>query len=229
MSSLPDAKFQSATRPVISQMKDDAMAKSDSATVPVVNLPNALTLLRLLLVPVFGWLLLAQPTDIGWRWWATAVFTVALLTDFFDGKIARKYNLITNFGKLWDSIADKAITGMAWVGLSIIGELPWWITIIVLVREWGITILRFAILKWGVMAANRGGKLKTMLQTWVLGIWIAPFQFYFTASDAPQVAWITDTPAWLAWPKLILMVITILVTVITGLDYLREARQMRQR
>ena len=127
------------------------------------NVPNVLTAVRMVLVPVFAWVLLAYPQDPTMRWVVTAIFVIAIATDAIDGNIARKYNLVTNFGKLWDPIADKALTGMAFVGLSILGELPWWITIIILVREWGITILRWAIMKYGVMAANRGGKLTTCL------------------------------------------------------------------
>jgi CDP-diacylglycerol--glycerol-3-phosphate 3-phosphatidyltransferase len=186
--------------------------------VPLLNVPNALTVLRLLLVPVFGWVFLSHPFDISWRWLSTVVLVVALATDFIDGKIARKYNLITNFGKLWDPIADKAITGMAFIALSIVGELAWWATILILVREWGITLMRFLIIKWGVMAANRGGKAKTMLQSWVLGIWVAPFHLYFD-----------DVPLWLTWPKLILMAATVIITVVTGLDYLREAKKLHDR
>ena len=132
------------------------------------NVPNALTLLRMVLVPVFVVIFLMHPHDQIWRLWATAVFVIAILTDSLDGHIARKYNLVTNFGKIWDSIADKALTDMAFIVLSIVGELPWWMTIIILVREWGITALRFAILKYGVMAANRGGKLKTLVQSFAL-------------------------------------------------------------
>jgi len=200
-------------------------------TVPLLNVPNVLTVVRLLLVPVFGWILLAAPMSVTQRWVATAVFAVALTTDFIDGKIARKYNLITDFGKLWDPIADKAITGMAWVGLSIVGELPWWVTIVVLVREWGITVMRFAIVKWGVLAANRGGKMKTMLQTWVLGLWVMPFHLYFAPDPVPttNLAWMDYTAGWLVWLKVILMGLTVLWTVVTGLDYLREAKKLHDR
>ncbi|MDR1512645.1 MAG: CDP-diacylglycerol--glycerol-3-phosphate 3-phosphatidyltransferase [Propionibacteriaceae bacterium] len=203
------------------------MTTSNDTRVPA-NLPNALTTVRLLLVPVFGWMLLAHASSVSWRWIATAVFVVALVTDAVDGRVARKYNLVTDFGKLWDPIADKMITGMAFVGLSIIGELPWWVTIVVLVREWGITVLRFAIIKWGVMAANRGGKAKTLLQSWVLGIWVAPFHLYFRDGQ-PLGAWQDFTPLWLMWPKLVLMGATVLITVLTGLDYLREAKRLHDR
>ncbi len=112
-----------------------------------------------MLVPVFAWLLLSHPHDLWWRLGSTVVFGLAILTDAIDGRVARKYNLITDFGKLWDSIADKALTGMAFIGLSILA-VPWWITVLVLAREWGITWMRVVMLKYGVMAANVTGKLR---------------------------------------------------------------------
>jgi CDP-diacylglycerol--glycerol-3-phosphate 3-phosphatidyltransferase len=128
-----------------------------------------------------------------------------------DGKVARKYGLVTRFGKLWDPIADKALTGMALVGLSIISELPWWITIVILVREWGITLLRFLILKYGVMAANRGGKLKTVVQS-VAIVW-----------------YLLPVPAWLHAIGVVVMWAALILTVLTGLDYCREAYQLRKK
>ena len=176
------------------------------------NVPNVLTAVRMVLVPVFAWVLLAYPQDPTMRWVATAIFVIAIATDAIDGNIARKYNLVTDFGKLWDPIADKALTGMAFVGLSILGELPWWITIIILVREWGITILRWAIMKYGVMAANRGGKLKTVMQSVALIMFLPGLQFMPAVWD------------WIAWAA---MIICFILTVLTGLDYLREANKMR--
>ena len=176
------------------------------------NVPNVLTALRLVMVPLFAWVLLAYPQDPTLRWVSTAVFVVAIATDALDGRIASKYNLVTNFGKLWDPIADKALTGMAFVGLSILGELPWWITIIILIREWGITILRWAILKYGVMAANRGGKLKTVMQSVALIMFLPGLQFMPSAWGI--VAWVA-------------MIIAFALTVVTGFDYLREANKMR--
>ena len=124
------------------------------------NGPNVLTSLRLLVVPVFAWMLLAHGQEQNWRIWTTVVFVLAILPDMVDGWWARRANLVTNFGKIADPIADKAITGMAFVGLSILGELSWVVTIIILVREWGITLMRFLLLRRGiVLAANRGGKL----------------------------------------------------------------------
>ena len=176
------------------------------------NVPNVLTAVRMVLVPVFAWVLLAYPQDPTMRWVATAIFVIAIATDAIDGNIARKYNLVTDFGKLWDPIADKALTGMAFVGLSILGELPWWITIIILVREWGITILRWAIMTYGVMAANRGGKLKTVMQSVALIMFLPGLQFMPAVWD------------WIAWAA---MIICFILTVLTGLDYLREANRMR--
>ncbi|WP_347347278.1 CDP-diacylglycerol--glycerol-3-phosphate 3-phosphatidyltransferase [Nigerium sp.] len=177
------------------------------------NVPNALTALRLVLVPVFAWLLLAFPADPAMRWWATVVFLLAIATDAVDGRIARKYNLVTNFGKLWDPIADKALTGMAFIGLSILAELPWWITIVILVRELGITALRWAIIKYGVMAANRGGKLKTVTQSVALAMFLPGLQFM---------------PGWWAVIAWIVMIAAFVLTVLTGLDYLREAQNLRR-
>lgn len=178
------------------------------------NAANALTLLRLVLVPVFAWMLLSEPSDLGWRLGSTAVFAVAIATDAVDGRIARRYNLITDFGKLWDSIADKALTGMAFVGLSIIGELPWWVTALVLAREWGITWMRLAMLKYGVMAANAGGKLKTVLQSVALLLYLPGLPLM---------------PAWLQWTAWIVMTAAVGVTLLTAIAYIREAIALRNR
>ena len=175
------------------------------------NVPNGLTALRLLLVPVFAWMLLSHPHDDLWRWGAAVVFVIASITDIIDGRVARKYGLVTRFGKLWDPIADKALTGMALVGLSIIGELSWWITIVILVREWGITLLRFLILKYGVMAANRGGKLKTVVQS-VAIVW-----------------YLLPVPSWLHAMGVVVMWAALILTVLTGLDYCREAYVLRKK
>lgn len=177
------------------------------------NLPNALTVIRLVLVPVFAWTLFAHPTDLLWRLAATAVFIVAIVTDAFDGHLARKYNLITRFGKIWDPIADKALTGMAFIGLSILGELPWWITLIILAREWGITWIRVAMLKYGVMVANKGGKLKTILQSIALILFL------------PGLPLLPVPLQWVAWT---VMITAFALTVITGVDYVREAILLRR-
>jgi len=176
-----------------------------------VNVPNGLTALRMLLVPVFAWVLLSHPHDDSWRWMAALIFIIASITDIVDGKVARKYGLVTRFGKLWDPIADKTLTGMALVGLSIIGELPWWITIVILVREWGITLLRFLILKYGVMAANRGGKLKTVTQSIAIVMYLLPL------------------PSWLHVVGVVVMWVALILTVLTGLDYCWEAYRLRKK
>lgn len=175
------------------------------------NVPNVLTALRVVMVPLFAWLLLAQPNDPVWRWWADGVFILAILTDAADGRIARAHNLVTDFGKLWDPIADKALTGMGFIGLSILGELPWWITAVILLREWGITILRFWLVKYGtVMAANRGGKLKTVAQSVALAMFIPGLQFL---------------PTWWGWIAWAFMLIGFALTVYTGIEYLLAAKR----
>jgi len=139
------------------------------------NLPNALTTLRIVLVPFFGWALLVDGGDsVLWRTVAWVIFVVAMVTDKIDGDIARSRGLITNFGKIADPIADKAITGMAFIGLSVAGDIWWWVTIIVLLREWSVTLLRLSILKSVVMQAADLGKLKTTVQGVALGILVLP-------------------------------------------------------
>ena len=195
-------------------MSAPAGRKPDEATLAFAwNLPNILTITRMVLVPVFAVVLLSHPDQEGWRIGATLVFAVAILTDFADGRIARKYNMVTNFGKIWDSIADKALTGMAFIGLSIIGELPWWLTIIVLVREWGITLKRFQVLKYGVMAAKQGGKLKTFLQSIALILFLL---------------WLPGLGAWYVVISWIVMGVAFLLTVVTGLDYVVDAIKLRR-
>jgi CDP-diacylglycerol--glycerol-3-phosphate 3-phosphatidyltransferase len=171
--------------------------------VPNVNVANALTVLRIVLVPVFLATLFAEGGhDSSWRWIAFVVLAVAMFTDRVDGQIARRYGLITDFGKLMDPIADKALTGAALIGLSILGDLPWWVTIIILIRELGITVFRFAVIRDGVIPASRGGKLKTLLQTLAIGLYLMPL------------------PHWMDVPKAAVMGAALIVTVWTGIDYL---------
>ena len=179
-------------------------------------LPNALTILRLVLVPVFLALLFAHPQDFGWRLGATVAFGVAILTDFFDGRIARRYGLISDFGKIWDPIADKALTGAAFIGLSILLELPWWVTIIILIREWGITWMRVVMLKYEVMAAAAGGKLKTVLQSIALLMFL-PYPNQLTRDLLPF--WFV-----LSW---LVMGAAFVLTVVTGAMYVRDAWRLR--
>lgn len=177
------------------------------------NLPNILTMFRIVLVPVFVWLMLADGSHQGLlRWLALAAFGVAMYTDQLDGQIARRRNLVTNFGKIADPIADKLLTGAALVLLSALGELPWWITILILVREWGITALRFVVIRYGVMPASPGGKLKTVLQTVALVLYLLPLR---DVAPAVQVA------------ALVVMLAAVAVTVVTGVDYLVKAARLR--
>ena len=174
------------------------------------NVPNALTAFRIVLVPLFAWMLLAHPNDNWWRFFTAVVFTIAILTDTLDGHLARKHNIITKFGKLADPIADKALTGMAFIGLSIIGELWWWVTIAILVREWGITLMRFVVLRYGVMAAGRGGKVKTVLQAIAVILYLLPIPGW-----AMPIAWAV-------------MGLAFVLTIVSGLDYVREALKLKR-
>lgn len=177
------------------------------------NVPNILTVLRIVLVPVFLVVLFWQPGDTLWRLAATLVFVVAILTDLADGHIARKYNLVTDFGKLWDPVADKALTGAAFISLGILGELWWWIIVVILLREWGITWLRAAIAKYGIMPANKGGKAKTVTQSLALILFLLG---------------LVHLPAWVGWIAWTLMIAALVLTVVTGLDYIREAMRIRR-
>lgn len=193
------------------------MTTQEPAKASNLNAPNILTVLRLVLVPVLGWMLIAFADDPVMRLWTTLVFVVAMLTDLLDGYLARRFSLITSFGKIADPIADKAMTGMALVGLSIIDELWWWITIVILVREWGVTLMRFALLRFGeVQAANKGGKVKTLVQTVAIVLFLLPL---------PELFWgVTLHPLHLvellSW---LLMFVALALTVISGIDYVRAA------
>jgi CDP-diacylglycerol--glycerol-3-phosphate 3-phosphatidyltransferase len=185
------------------------------------NLPNGLTALRIVMVPFFGWALLVDGGDsVSWRVVAWVLFVLAMITDKVDGDIARSRNLVTDFGKIADPIADKALTGMAFVGLSVIGELWWWVTAVVLLREWGITLLRIWVIRYGVMAAGRGGKLKTVLQTVALGLFVLPIRIL-------QDDWgvLGDVLWGLA---VVLMVAAVALTVVTGGDYVLKALAVRR-
>ena len=194
-------------------MDNNVSRLDEGHSVPVVNVPNALTVLRLVLVPIFVWLMVADFSSA--RWWALAVFCVAAATDQLDGHIARKYNLITDFGKVADPIADKALTLGAFIMLSWIGDLPWWFTIIVAVRELGITWLRAVLLKRGiVVAANKGGKLKTVLQMLLIVLMLLPWaQFVGNPADSALPLWI-----YVMW--FIVGGAALVVTVWSGLVYI---------
>jgi CDP-diacylglycerol---glycerol-3-phosphate 3-phosphatidyltransferase len=187
------------------------------------NVPNALTTLRIVMVPVFAWaLLMDDGNSTGWRWVAYGLFAAAMITDKIDGDLARKYDLVTNFGKIADPIADKALTGMAFVGLSIIGELWWWVTIVVLIREWGITLMRFWLIRRGVvMPASQGGKLKTTAQTLALGLLIMPLRMLEGAWEpVGLVLW---------WIAVAAMAGAVALTVWTGVVYVRDTIAAQRR
>lgn len=179
------------------------------------NLPNALTVLRILLVPVFVWLLLQQGgEDTAMRWWAWGVFAVAIITDRIDGDLARAKGLVTTFGKVADPIADKALTGAGLITLSMIGEIPWWISVVIIARELGITVMRFWVIRHGVMPASRGGKVKTFLQALAIGLFVMPL------STLP-VEWLWRGLAWA------ILIAALVVTIATAVDYVMKAMTLR--
>ena len=182
-------------------------------------MPNALTVLRILMVPLFLVLLLADGgNDVTLRWWALIVFLLAMFTDFVDGYLARRNNLITNFGKIADPIADKSLMAAALIGLAIIVELPWWVPVIILVREFGITVLRFFMIRIAVMPASRGGKIKTVLQTAAIGLFLLIFPL---SAVVPSVVYVILLV--FAW---IIMTAAIVVTIVTGVDYCVQAAKL---
>ncbi|WP_422738870.1 CDP-diacylglycerol--glycerol-3-phosphate 3-phosphatidyltransferase [Micromonospora sp. WMMD729] len=179
--------------------------------VPVLNAANALTALRLVLVPVFAAsVIVSGMTHAGWRMAACLIFAVASATDLVDGWIARRFGLVTSVGKVADPIADKALTGAALVLLSWYDRLPWWVTALILVRELGITGLRFWVIRHGVIAASRGGKIKTALQILAIAWYLWPM------------------PAGLAAVGPWIMGAAVLVTVATGFDYILQALRLRR-
>lgn len=180
------------------------------------NIANALTVLRILLVPLFGWLLLAHDgTSVQFRYLAAVTFAAAMITDRIDGELARSRGLITKFGQIADPIADKALMTMAFVGLSMIEVIWWWVTAIMLVREWGITLMRFVVIRHGVMPAGRGGKIKTAVQTTAVILLCLPLW-----------SWPADR-LWL-WLAYALLAIAVLITVVTGYEIARDALKLRQ-
>ena len=188
------------------------MSSHDAATpaphVPLWNIANILTMSRLVMVPVFIWLMFLDGT--WWRSAAFAVFVLAAVTDRIDGELARRRGLVTDFGKIVDPIADKALTGAALVVLSVQGDLWWWVTIAILAREWGITLLRFAVLRYVVMPASKGGKLKTVLQIIAISIYLFPL----------SVLPFSGVFVWIAHG---VMAAALAVTLWTGVTYILDA------
>ena len=181
------------------------------------QLPNAITIVRILCGPVFLWMLLADGgVDGPLRWWAAVLFIVAIATDGVDGYLASKHQIVSDLGKLLDPIADKVLTGFAFVGLSILAELPWWVTIVVLVREIGVTIYRFMVVSDHVLAAAWMGKLKTVAQALALSLALLPL-----ASVVGD---------WIIWVNIVTMWIAVILTIASGIDFvITEVRARRAR
>jgi len=174
---------------------------------------NLVTMARVALVPLVVLALLADQGSGGWRWVAVALFVVAAATDRLDGYLARRMDQVTDWGKLVDPIADKALIGSTLVCLSVLGDVPWWVTVVILVRELGITAMRFAVLRYVVIPASRGGKLKTVLQSIGIGMFVAPLDTLWPFLGV--VAWIV-------------LLAAVLLTVVTGVDYLRTGWAVRK-
>ncbi|GAB2723610.1 CDP-diacylglycerol--glycerol-3-phosphate 3-phosphatidyltransferase [Nocardia thraciensis] len=182
----------------------------EPSAVPLMNIANILTVARILIVPLFLLALFAADGhETGWRIAAAALFGIAAITDRIDGQLARKYGLVTDFGKLADPIADKALIGSALIGLSMLGNLAWWITLVICAREIGVTLLRLAVVRRGVIPAGRGGKLKTLVQSLAIAVVVLPLSGMFETAG------------------LLLMYAAVALTVITGLDYVVQAARLR--
>ncbi|MBU7600258.1 CDP-diacylglycerol--glycerol-3-phosphate 3-phosphatidyltransferase [Streptomyces sp. P38-E01] len=175
------------------------------------NIANILTMIRLGLVPAFvALMLVAGGHDPAWRSLAWAAFTIAMITDLFDGELARRYNLVTDFGKIADPIADKAIMGAALICLSSLGDLSWWVTGVIVARELGITLMRFWVIRHGVIPASRGGKMKTLAQ----GVGVGMYILALTGPLATLRWWV--------------MAVAVVLTVLTAADYVRQAVVLRR-
>ncbi|MGC0363660.1 CDP-diacylglycerol--glycerol-3-phosphate 3-phosphatidyltransferase [Rhodococcus sp. 27YEA15] len=191
-------------------VSDPLGSHSADTEVPLFNIANILTMIRIVLVPVFLLALFADDGhSTGWRLGAMGIFVVAAITDRIDGQLARKYGLVTDFGKLMDPIADKALIGAALIGLSMLGDLSWWVTGVIIARELGITLLRFAVLRHAVIPAGKGGKLKTLVQAVAIGFYLCPL---------PD-GWSTVSSA--------LMAAAVVLTVATGAEYVVQAIRLR--
>jgi CDP-diacylglycerol--glycerol-3-phosphate 3-phosphatidyltransferase len=180
--------------------------------VSIANLANVLTLSRLVLVPIFLLALFAGGGhETPARIVAFVVFAVACITDRLDGLLARNYGMATEFGAFVDPIADKMLIGSALVGLSMLGDLPWWVTELILAREIGVTVLRLAVIRRGVIPASWGGKLKTVVQAVAIGLFVLPLSGPFLVVAS------------------VVMAAAIVLTVLTGIDYvISTVREVRR-
>ena len=192
------------------------VARAGDSPASTGNVANIITVLRILMAPLFIWLLLSDGGDLGYlRYIAAGLFVLAIVTDTVDGILARRQNLVTDFGKILDPIADKVLTGGAIVALSILGELWWWVTIVILVREFGITIFRFAVIRTRVIPAVASGKLKTVLQA--VGISLLLFPFWTLVGD------------WERWVGWVVMGAALVLTVVSGVDFVVKYRAQNRR
>lgn len=189
------------------------MTTQSASPVPLWNIANILTMVRMAMVPLLVVLAAIYPVSVGGRILVTAVFLLAMLTDLLDGHLARSRNLITDFGKIMDPIADKAMTGAALIMLSVWEYIPWWMTILILVREFGITLMRFTILKYGALPANMAGKAKTMVQTVAITFCLMPFELWW------------ELARWIGWALVLLAVV---LTVWSGLVNLKDGLRLRR-
>ncbi|MGB0101164.1 MAG: CDP-diacylglycerol--glycerol-3-phosphate 3-phosphatidyltransferase [Nocardioides sp.] len=186
------------------------------------NVPNVLTAFRIVMVPFFAWALLVDGGDsVLWRCVAFVIFAVAMITDKIDGDLARKYDLVTNFGKIADPIADKALTGMAFIGLSIVGDIWWWVTIIVLLREWSVTLLRLSILKRVVIAAADLGKLKTTFQAVALATLCLPLR------NPDLASWLEVPGEVLFYLAQVCLAAAVALTMWSGWEFYRDVWKQR--
>lgn len=181
----------------------------------IANLANSLTLLRLVLVPIFLLALFAgDGHETAFRIVAFVIFALACITDRLDGLLARNYGMATEFGAFVDPIADKTLVGSALIGLSMLGDLPWWVTVLIMAREVGVTVLRLAVIRRGVIPASWGGKLKTVVQVVAIGLFVLPW---------------TETPGPFRVAAAVVLGAAIVLTVVTGIDYVvstvREVRR----
>jgi len=177
------------------------------------NVANVVTIGRIALVPIFAVVLLADGGhSVPWRLVAAVIFALAALTDRVDGYLARRHNLVTELGAILDPIADKLLIGTALVILSLLGELPWWVTVVILVRELGITVMRFGMLRYATLPVSRGGKLKTVLQSVAIALYLLPLD---------------ELPSWVRLVSGTVMGLAVALTVVTGADYVRQAVRLR--
>ncbi|MGN6446750.1 CDP-diacylglycerol--glycerol-3-phosphate 3-phosphatidyltransferase [Amnibacterium sp.] len=190
------------------------MLRAGDGPVSTWSVPNLISMLRIVLVPVFVVVLVLGQHGGALRWVATALFVVAISTDSLDGHLARSRNLVTDLGKILDPIADKALTGAALVVLSVFGEVPVWVTALILIREIGITVWRFAVLSKRVVPASKGGKTKTVLQSVAITLALAPLPALLGT--------------WMAWVNGVLIAAALVVTVLTGIQYLVDDRRLNR-